>query len=139
MRTYPHDSPRAAARIVALALLADGSLSRAELAALEDAGAARLLGLHRDDIHAVVQDCCEDLLATSFMNRDGACRLDRETLRRVLAEVGDPALRRKVLALCASVAEADDDLSDAEFSVLAAVLEDWGIQRDMLRAAAARL
>ncbi len=35
MRTYPTNSPEAAARIVALALLADGHLSLIEIDALE--------------------------------------------------------------------------------------------------------
>ena len=43
MRTYPTNSPQAAARVVALATLADGHLSRSELGALDRLGA----GEHR--------------------------------------------------------------------------------------------
>lgn len=136
MRTYPKDSPLAAARIVALALLADGSLSRAELDALDRIDVSGRLGLQPDDMHAVVQCCCEDLLGSAYLSWDGACRLDRHTLRQVLAEVLDPVLRFNVLELCALVAEADADLSDGELVVLAAALEDWGIERNMLHMAA---
>ena len=44
MRNYPANSPQAAARIVALTMLADGYLSKAELDAMERHGGYRLLG-----------------------------------------------------------------------------------------------
>lgn len=127
MRTYPNDSPRAAARIVALALLADGGLSRAELERLDHMNAPALLGLSREDLHDVVQTCCEDLLGTAYLNWEGSCRLDRQTLRQILGEIRNPALRLSVLQLCASVADADNDLSEGELVVLNAAIEEWGI------------
>lgn len=131
MRTYPNDSPQAAARIVTLTMLADGSLSRAELERLDRMNAPARLGLSRDDLHEVVQACCEDLLGTAYLSWEGTCRLDRETLRQVLAEIRHPALRQKVLQLCSSVADADDYFSDGELTVLKAAVEDWGIGIDM--------
>jgi hypothetical protein len=128
LRTYPNDSPRAAARIVALALLADGSLSRAELDRLDDMDAPARLGLSIDELHEVVQTCCEDLLGTAYLSWEGACRLDRQTLRQVLAEVRNPVLRLSVLQLCTAVAEADSHFSEGELAVLTAAIEDWGIE-----------
>ena len=46
MRSYPTDSPQAAARIVTLAMLADGAVCRAEVDALERSGVHEQLGLH---------------------------------------------------------------------------------------------
>ena len=47
MRSYPHDSPQAAARIVTLAMLADGAVSGAEIDALDRSGVHQQLGLWR--------------------------------------------------------------------------------------------
>ena len=47
MRSYPRNSPQAAARIVALAMLADGDLTRTELDALDQLDAHEQLGLDR--------------------------------------------------------------------------------------------
>ena len=44
MRTYPNNSPQAAARIVALAMLADGHLCKTELDLLERMDAIARLG-----------------------------------------------------------------------------------------------
>jgi uncharacterized tellurite resistance protein B-like protein len=78
MRTYDLDSPKAAARIVALTMLADGHISQAELS----------------------------------------------------------VLRERVLALCLSVAEADNSVSDGEALVLTYAVEQWGLQHRMLAAPA---
>lgn len=51
MRTYPRNSPQAAARIVALAMLADGHVCRSEIEALERCDAAARLGLSRASLH----------------------------------------------------------------------------------------
>ncbi|MEY4754847.1 MAG: hypothetical protein RJA44_2522, partial [Pseudomonadota bacterium] len=63
MRIYPTNSPEAATRIVALAMLADGYLSPSELAVLDRQRAHEQLGLGYDRIDAVLHGFCEDLLA----------------------------------------------------------------------------
>ena len=50
LRPYPANSPRAMARLVVLALLADGQLDERELAALERRGAFAALGISREDL-----------------------------------------------------------------------------------------
>ena len=65
MRNYPLNSPQAAARLVTLAMLSDGHLSRAELNALERLGIDQQLGLSPAAMHEVVQAFCEDMLATA--------------------------------------------------------------------------
>ena len=49
LRTYPADSPRAKARLVVLALLADGRVDAAELDGLAKYQAFDELGISRDD------------------------------------------------------------------------------------------
>ena len=66
MRPYPRNSPGAAARIVALAALADGNIRKAELDILDRLRAYEQLGLARAEFHAVVQTLCENLLTPGF-------------------------------------------------------------------------
>ncbi|MEO8013796.1 TerB family tellurite resistance protein [Polaromonas sp.] len=130
MRSYPRNSPQAATRILALAMLADGHQCPSELALLERLEVHAQLGLSRAELHAVVHTFCEDLMAVST----GMCWADLaqvrpDPLRQVLAEVDDPALQCLVMELCISLVEADRYLTDTESVVLAAALLQWGLPR----------
>lgn len=125
MRTYPQNSPQSAARIIILAMLADGHLSQSELDILEARDAYRQLGLSRDDLHTLLHTFCEDLL-TGLPWVD-ASHFKPEALQHWLEEVSDTELRKKVLQLCAQVIEADRHIADAECEVLVNLLEQWGL------------
>lgn len=130
MRSYPRNSPQAATRILALAMLADGHQCPSELALLERLEVHAQLGLSRAELHAVVHTFCEDLLAVSA----GMCWADLaqvrpDPLRQVLGEVDDPALQGLVMELCISLVEADRHLADSESVVLAAAIVQWGLPR----------
>lgn len=133
MRTFPTNSPHAAGRIVAMALLADGHLCKAELELLDRLDVARQLGLARTELHSVVHGFCEDLLASASGGWADVCRIDSATLFGLLAEITDPALRRQVLQLCTCVVEADDHLADGESTLLLAAIEHWQLQHDLLQ------
>jgi uncharacterized tellurite resistance protein B-like protein len=133
MRNYPANSPQAAARIVALTMLADGHLSKAELDAMERHGGYRQLGLEPEQLHDVVLALCEDLLHSANLAWADACRIDPYTLGRLMQEIDDPDLRRRVLALCVQVVEADAHVSDGETLVLTQAVEHWGLQGEMLQ------
>ena len=135
MRTYPTNSPHAAGRIVAMALLADGHLSKAELDLLDRLDVARQLGLARSELHALVHGFCEDLLASASGGWADVCRIDNATLLGLLAEIDDPALRRLVLQLCTQVVDADGHLADGESALLLAAVAHWGLQRELLQPA----
>lgn len=77
MRSYPRNSPHAAARTLALAMLAGGHPCESELALLESLQVHEQLDLSRAELHAVVHTFCEDLLACSV----GMCWADLSTLR----------------------------------------------------------
>lgn len=138
MRIYPNNSPRAAARLVALAMLADGNVSKAELDVLDQQSAHKLLGLQDEELHDVVHALCEDLLLAAQMTWADACRVDPRTLSALMAEIDDPVLRLKVLRLCVAVAEADGQIAEGESIMLGAAVEHWGLHREMLRAPPAR-
>jgi hypothetical protein len=126
MRSYPRNSPEAAARIVALTLLADGHLSRSELDLLEQRKAARALGLAHDGLHQVLHTLCDDLLAGADQNWADACKVDPDTLSQLLNEVDDAALQLKVMRLCVDVVNANQHVAEGESVVLSAVLDHWG-------------
>jgi uncharacterized tellurite resistance protein B-like protein len=129
MRSYPTNSPEAAARIVALVLLADGHVDRDELNAL----AWQVLHPDWDGQAApwehLLQTLCEDLHQATDMQWMGGAMIDDITLGHLLAEVQDPVLRCKVLRLCLQAVHADGVVTEAESGLLARAFAQWGLQR----------
>ncbi|WP_395701934.1 TerB family tellurite resistance protein [Aquabacterium sp.] len=125
MRNYPVNSPEAAARIVALTMLADGHLSPAELDVLRRSGGCETLGLPPDRLQAVLVELCEDLLHGASLEWSQACKVGPQALTQLMAEIDDPALRQRVLALCRQVADADHHLSDGEQVLLTHASTQW--------------
>lgn len=134
MRTYPQNSPRAAARIVALAMLADGNMCKPELDTLDQLKAHDALGLDKGEFQSVVHTFCDDLLAAAHSSWGDMCRVDPKTLAELMAEICDPELRRKVVGLCAAVIESDGHVAEGESIVLGAAVEHWGLQHERLKA-----
>ena len=132
MRKYVQNSPQAAARIVALTVVADGDVDKAELALLDELAVHEQVGLTRDALHAVIDTFCEDLLSSNQLAWADNCPVDEYTLSEFMGEIDDPALRRKVLGLCVRLAEADGHVSAGESIVLVAAVEHWGLHRHML-------
>ncbi len=133
MRKYPQNSPQAAARILALTIIADGDLDKAEFALLDELAVHELLGLEYDVLHTVVDTFYADLLSSKQLAWSDVCPVDEHTLAELMGEIDDPALRRKVLGLCIKLAEADGHVAEGESIVLVAAVEHWGLHRHMLR------
>ncbi len=127
MRAYPKNSPEAAARLVALTLIADGVVHPDEVSAWQSPPTTQALGLPPDHAQAVLRQLCEDLLAFENRQWGRACHLDQGTLDALLAEVDDPCLREQVLQVAIAVAEADGHLSDGESRLLARAAMRWGL------------
>jgi len=132
MRKYTHNSPQAAARIVALTIFADGDVNNAEYDLLDRLAVHDRLGLDRDALHEVLDTFCADLLSDNQLAWAGACPVDDYTLAGFMGEIDDPVLRRKVLDLCISIVEADAHIAEGESIVLTAAVEHWGLHRHML-------
>ncbi len=126
MRSYPRNSPEAAARVLALLLIADGNVCRSEIQALESLDAPAALGLAPDGFAPIVQGLCEDLMLTASAG-EWPCSPDDATLAALLGEVDDPALRRTVLALAGAAAQADRHLADAEQRLLDDLRTRWRV------------
>lgn len=103
MRSYPRNSPEAAARLLALLLIADGHVCRSEIEALESLDAPATLGLAPGGFARIVQSLCEDLMLSESAG-EWPCGPDDATLAALLGEVDEPALRRTVLALASAAA-----------------------------------
>lgn len=134
MRSYPRNSPEAAARIVALVLISDGHVCRTEVEALQRLQVEPELGLTPGAFAQVVHTLCEDLLMGSFGSATMMCSVDGDTLASLLAEVDDPALQARVLRLAAAAAEADRHVADAEALVVDAAQKQWGFGQAMASA-----
>lgn len=129
MRTYPRNSPEAAARILALAMLSDGHQCSSESAMLERLCVHEQLGLPRQALHSVVHAFCQDLLACC----DGLCWTDICVMQpalvvQLLGEVDEPGLQRQVINLCLTLVHADGQLSATESRMLDIALRHWDLQ-----------
>ena len=138
MRTYPQNSPHAAARVVALALLADGQLHRVELDMLERLGAHAQLGLARAELQEVIDTFFEDLPESVRQGWADVCLLNPRMIRQLMDEVDDPGLRLKVMRLCVALVEADGNVAEDESMVLMAAVEEWGLHQWMLQTGLAK-
>jgi uncharacterized tellurite resistance protein B-like protein len=133
MRSYLVNSPHAAARIIALTVVADGDIGDAEIKWLDHFAVHEQLGLARHEFHALLDSFCEDLLSSDQLNWADACPVDERTLADLMGEVQDPALRLKLLRLCVELAEVDAHVDDGESTVLVAAVEHWGLHHEMFR------
>ena len=138
MRYYPSNSPKAAARIVGLAVLADGNMSNTELDTLDRLRAYTQLGLGRVELHTVIHEVCQDLLTNMHLTWDDACRVDTDTLASLIRDIDDPALRRRLTRICIAVIECDGHVSEGEATLLGTAVEQWGLHSEMLEPRADR-
>jgi len=125
VRSYPRNSPEAAARIVALVLIADGQVCSSEFEVLKQLGAERELGLEPQLLPHIVYTLCEELLAGGYEKDSHIGKVDSSALASLMAEVSDPALQRKVLRLSLAAARADGHLADGEIVVVEAARHHW--------------
>lgn len=125
MRTYPVNSPQAAARLLAMALVADGNYSLSEIRALDRLDAARQLGLSPQDLKVVIESFCEDLLLGANGEWLGSSQLDDATRQALLEEVTDTGLRTTIVTLCEAVVAADGHQADGETALLDSLTRAW--------------
>lgn len=130
VRTYPQDSPQAAARIVAMAALADGHMCSSEAERLT--GVAATLGLQSAEWQTVLRSFCEDVLVNAPLGWSSA-NLDAPTIAALLGEIRDPALRRTVVDLCAAIVAADSHHAEGESLVLKAAKTHWRMDATPLK------
>lgn len=125
MRSYPHNSPEAAARIVALVLISDGHVCGSELDILKQLGAEQELGLEPHLLPHIVHTLCEELMLGGYETGSLMASVDDSSLASLMAEISDPALQRTVMRLSLAAVRADGHLADGETMVLEAARHHW--------------
>jgi len=125
VRSYPKNSPQAAARIVALVLIADGHVSQSEIDALNHLQVEAELGLAPGGFAQVIHTLCEDLMMGVGGGASMMDGVDDDTLAALLREVDAPALRLAVLRLADAAVMADQCNSESEARVMAALHQHW--------------
>lgn len=120
---YPRNSPQAAGRLVALALIANGEIKASECSVLYEIQARERLGLRGEEWHDIVNDLSTDLLKSAAGGPH--CRIDEPTLSHWFAEIDDPRLQSLVAQLGAAVVGADGYVDDGEAVVLRHALQHW--------------
>lgn len=135
MRRYPTNSPQAAARIVALTVLADGDISSAEFELLSHPELHARLGLDRDALATVLHDAYDDLESGARLSLPNTCPVDEFTLRDIVGEIDDPELQKRLLRLCADIAHSDGTVDIAESIIISSAMEQWGLHSEIFRPA----
>jgi uncharacterized tellurite resistance protein B-like protein len=125
MRTYAPNSPEAATRLLAMALIADGHCSMSEIRTLDRLGAPDALGLTAEQAKQVIDDFCADLLLGAQGDWAASTQIDAGTRRQLMAEVSDPVLGSKVRHLCEAIMLSDGHLADGEIELLDALAATW--------------
>ncbi|HEY0885172.1 MAG TPA: hypothetical protein VGE20_07820 [Ramlibacter sp.] len=126
-RSSPRNSPHAAGRLVALALISNGEIKPVEWARLRDIDAPARLGLARLEWHDIMDALCHDLLATA----PGAvsCVVDSETMGLWFDELDDRKMQSLVMFLSAELILADGRIDAGEAALLRVANERWGSAR----------
>lgn len=127
MRSYPRNSPEAAARILALVLISDGHVTHSEYQTLKQFGGSSDLGLDPQHMPGIVQTLCEDLLMEGFNGRSILSHVGDRVMASLMAEVDAPQLQNKILRVARAVVHADQHLSEGETAMLEAICRHWQI------------
>jgi hypothetical protein len=128
LRMYPVDSPRAKARLIVLALLADGRVDTSELDGLAKYRAFQELGITRDDFFQVLYDFCAD--AAGLPEGSGNYLMSPALLDTLFAEVGGTGERQKLIRLIFDVIRSDGHLADGEARLFWQALDTWRLRLD---------
>jgi hypothetical protein len=123
MKSYSVNSPEAAARVLAMAMLADGQYSMTEIRSLDRQNAPTRLGLTSEAFKAVVDDFCHDLLVAGAGQWTGT--VDPDIREQLMREITDRELQDLILLQCETLMLADGHLADGEVELLDALSAKW--------------
>lgn len=124
LRTYATNSPRAQARLLVFAMLADGRLDECEIDALDRRGILADLDITRAIFFEVFSDLCSDIAAQLPISGDGY-PIGPQVLSGLLDEVSDRRVREKLLKHMLSLVQSDGHLSVAEKHLISGALKHW--------------
>lgn len=126
LRAYPQNSPRAKARLIVLALLADGQLDKKEFDSLEKNGVYATLGLSREDFVAVLFDFCSD--AARLPSDHGSYKLTPALLDGLFAEVDNPIAKKHLVRHIFEIISSDGKLATGEEQLFWNAVDAWKLR-----------
>jgi uncharacterized tellurite resistance protein B-like protein len=126
LRPYPVDSPRAKARLLVLAMIADGKLDSAELETLMGRGAFAELGITRNEFLDVLYEFGADL--AGLPNRGFDVAISPGIVQSLLAEVADDTQKLAMLRLIFDVIRSDGELAPGEARLFWTALDAWSLR-----------
>lgn len=127
MRQYPANSPESLARIVAIAMMADGAIDASELKSLDRHDIISRVGLDQARFDKVFYEYYADLSTSAQRQPSGQFELDDATIGLLLDEIRDPELQKVALRSMLDVVNADRCLTGSEASLVAQALKQWEI------------
>ena len=132
MRKYPIDSPQAKARIIALALLADGGLDKSEIECMDNRDIVECLGIGAGTFDQAMHHFCEDIEQYGLLQPNRQLDLGSPAIRDILDEAGQRSVREALLRTIFDIVLADRNLSLGEAQLTALAMSHWGIRRHEL-------
>jgi hypothetical protein len=126
LRAYASNSPRAKARLVVLAMLADGRLDDAELESLTRHGTFAELGIAREDFFEVLYDFCADV--ENLPNGSGRYLLSPAILEQLFGEINGAAERQTLLRQIFDMIRSDGHLADSEADLFWHAVDTWKLR-----------
>ncbi len=133
LRAYAPNSPRAKARLVVLAMLADGRFDDAELKSLNKNGTFAELGISREDFFEVLYDFCADV--GNLPNGEGHYLLSPVVLDQMFGEINSVTERQTLLLQIFAIIRSDGHLADSEADLLRHAVDTWKFQATDMRMA----
>lgn len=127
MRQYPPDSPEAMARIVALALMADGAIDLSELESLRRYRVTAQIGLDDRKFDKVVHDFCEDMMTFAHCAPAGQFEIDNTIIDSLLDEIQDAQLQNRLLSTMLHIVNAEGVLLRGEAALVSRAMTRWGL------------
>ncbi len=127
MRHYPANSPEALARVVAIAMMADGAIDFSELKSLERHDIVRRIGLDQDGFDKVFYEYYADLSICAERLPSGQFELDGLTIGLLFDEIRDAQLQKKAVRAMLDIVNADRSLTGSEASLIAQALKQWDV------------
>ena len=125
MRTDPPNSPEAAGRVLAMAVLSDGHCSAVELETLRHMKAAERVGLSPVGLTHIINGLALDMLTSSPGELPTFDRLEPPTRDALLSEVTDAYLQMELQIMAHEVVVADGHLADGEAALVQTLCERW--------------
>ena len=126
LRPYPVDSARAKARLLVLAMIADGRIDGAELDGLMKRGAFAEVGITRNDFLEVLYEFGADLAGLPSNGFDVV--VSPSLVRSLLAEIAEDSQKIAMLRLIFDVIRSDGELAPAEARLFWNALDAWSLR-----------